>query len=76
MVSERDLPPEFAREISTFTLRVCTPIYWHDRRQPFPKDVQGAARTERPVPTPRPPRMFSPRIEAPARGCRRSAIVS
>ena len=43
MVSERDLPPEFAREISTFTLRVCTPIYWHDRRQPFPKDVQGAS---------------------------------
>ncbi len=43
MVSERDLPPEFAREISAFTLRVCTPIYWHDRRQPFPKDVQGAS---------------------------------
>ena len=43
MVSERDLPPEFAREISTFTLRVCTPIYWHDRGQPFPKDMQGAS---------------------------------
>ena len=43
MVSERDLPPEFAKEISTFTLSVCTPIWWHDPRQPFPKDVQGAS---------------------------------
>jgi hypothetical protein len=23
--------------ISNFTLRVCTPIFWHDRRHPFPK---------------------------------------
>ena len=42
-MSERGLPPEFVTEISAFTLRVCTPIWWHDRRQPFPKDVQGAS---------------------------------
>lgn len=42
-MSERDFPTEFFGEISNFTLRVCTPIYWHDRQQPFPKDVQGAS---------------------------------
>jgi hypothetical protein len=39
-MSNQDLPPEFLEEISTFTLRVCTPIYGHDRRQPFPKDEE------------------------------------
>jgi hypothetical protein len=35
--------PEFASEVSNFTLRVCTPLYWHDRRVPFPKDVRGGS---------------------------------
>ena len=43
MTGNPDLPPEFFDWISNFTLRVCTPIYWHDRRRPFPKDVQGAS---------------------------------
>jgi hypothetical protein len=37
------MPPEFLAEISSFTLRVCTPIYWHDRTKPFPKEVRGAS---------------------------------
>ena len=37
------MPQEFFDEIADFTLRVCTPIYWHDNRKPFPKDVQGAS---------------------------------
>ena len=37
------LPADFLNEVSNFTLRVCTPIYWHDRRLPFPKEVQGAS---------------------------------
>jgi hypothetical protein len=43
MTANHGLPPEFFGWISNFTLRVCTPIYWHDRRRPFPKDVQGAS---------------------------------
>ena len=35
--------PEFAIEASNFTLRVCTPLYWHDRRVPFPKDMRGGS---------------------------------
>jgi hypothetical protein len=38
MMANPDLPPEFFDWISNFTLRVCTPIFWHDRRHPFPKD--------------------------------------
>jgi hypothetical protein len=34
---------DFANEIGNFTLRVCTPLYWHDRRVPFPKDIRGAS---------------------------------
>jgi hypothetical protein len=30
-------------EIAAFTLAVCTPIYWHDRRVAFPKDVEGGS---------------------------------
>ncbi|MCW6512994.1 hypothetical protein [Lichenifustis flavocetrariae] len=37
------LGPELLNEISLFTLRVCTPIYWHDRELAFPKEVQGAS---------------------------------
>jgi hypothetical protein len=37
------LDQKFFDEISQFTLRVCTPIYWHDRAAPFPKDVRGAS---------------------------------
>jgi hypothetical protein len=33
----------FKQEVSNFTLRVCTPIYWHDRRVSFPKDVRGGS---------------------------------
>jgi hypothetical protein len=43
MMANTDLPPEFFDWISNSTLRVCTPIFWHDRRHPFPKDVQGAS---------------------------------
>jgi hypothetical protein len=35
--------PEFTQEVSNFTLRVCTPIFWHDRRVPFPKDMRGGS---------------------------------
>jgi hypothetical protein len=38
-------PPtvEVQKEIADFTLAVCTPIYWHDRRVAFPKDVEGGS---------------------------------
>ncbi len=35
------LPPEVLREVSDFTLRLSTPIYWHDRQEPFPKRIRG-----------------------------------
>jgi hypothetical protein len=37
------LPPEVLKEVAAFTLKVCTPLYWHDRRVPFPKKVEGAS---------------------------------
>ncbi len=30
-------------QVADFTLKVCTPLYWHDRRVPFPKKVEGAS---------------------------------
>jgi len=35
-------PPsiEVQNEIADFTLAVCTPVYWHDRKVPFPKEVE------------------------------------
>jgi hypothetical protein len=36
-------PPEALNEISNFTLKVCTPLYWHDRRTPFPKEMRGGS---------------------------------
>lgn len=30
-------------EVSNFTLRTCTPLYWHDRHVPFPKDMRGGS---------------------------------
>jgi len=33
----------FHEEVSAFTLKICTPIYWHDRDMPFPKEVRGAS---------------------------------
>lgn len=35
--------PDVLNEVSKFTLRVCTPLYWHDRRVPFPKDMRGGS---------------------------------
>lgn|SRR5579872_4271494 len=36
-------PADFFNEVNNFALRVCTPIYWHDRRLPFPKEVHGGS---------------------------------
>lgn len=43
--SEADARPsaEFLNEVSKFTLRACMPLYWHDRRVPFPKDMRGGS---------------------------------
>lgn len=30
-------------EVANFTLKVCTPIYWHDRHVRFPKEVEGGS---------------------------------
>jgi hypothetical protein len=43
MTNESSLPSDFLTEVSNFTLRVCTPIYWHDRRLPFPKEMRGGS---------------------------------
>lgn len=37
------LSQEFFDEISQFTLKVCTPLCWHDRKALFPKPVDGAS---------------------------------
>jgi hypothetical protein len=37
------LPAEFLNEVSNFTLRTCRPLYWHDRRVPFPKEMRGGS---------------------------------
>jgi hypothetical protein len=37
------LPLEALKEIADFTLRICTPLYWHDRRTLFPKEVEGGS---------------------------------
>jgi hypothetical protein len=34
---------DFRKEIADFTLRICTPIYWHDRTLPFPKELRGGS---------------------------------
>jgi hypothetical protein len=34
---------DFLNEVSNFTLSICMPLYWHDRRMPFPKDMRGAS---------------------------------
>ncbi len=36
-------PREVLDELFAFTLRVCTPLYWHDRRVPFPKKFVGGS---------------------------------
>lgn len=36
-------PADFFNEVNNFALRVCTPIYWHARRLPFPKEVHGGS---------------------------------
>lgn len=37
------MPPDFINEIAQFTLKVCTPLCWHDRKALFPKPVNGAS---------------------------------
>jgi len=34
---------EALSEIAAFTLSVCKPLYWHDRKLPWPKEVHGAS---------------------------------
>jgi hypothetical protein len=34
---------DFNEQVSDFTLRVCTPIYWHDRTVGFPKELRGGS---------------------------------
>ena len=40
---QASMPPDFLNEVSKFTLQVCTPLHWHDRRVPFPKDMRGGS---------------------------------
>jgi hypothetical protein len=35
--------PDFIKEVSEFTLNICTPLYWHDRTVPFPKELRGGS---------------------------------
>jgi hypothetical protein len=42
-MSDAALPAEFLEQISDFTLKVCRPLYWHDRRVPFPKEMRGGS---------------------------------
>jgi hypothetical protein len=37
------LPADFFTEVGNFTLQICTPIYWHDRRLTFPKEMRGGS---------------------------------
>jgi hypothetical protein len=43
-MADNDAPGQDARkEIAEFTLRVCKPLYWHDRNLAWPKKVRGAS---------------------------------
>jgi hypothetical protein len=43
-MADNDAPGQDARkEIAAFTLRVCKPLYWHDRNLAWPKKVRGAS---------------------------------
>lgn len=37
------VPIEAASAVSDFTLQICAPLYWHDRRTPFPKKIIGGS---------------------------------
>ncbi len=39
--SAEELTAELRDEIAGFTLKVCEPLYWHDRSRPWPKNVRG-----------------------------------
>jgi hypothetical protein len=37
------MTPEALEQVADFTLRVYTPLFWHDRQVPFPKEVEGGS---------------------------------
>lgn len=41
--SSRPDDPDFFRQIADFGLKVCIPLYWHDRAVRWPKRVRGAS---------------------------------
>jgi hypothetical protein len=43
VITTADLGEAFLNRVLDFTLRVCMPLYWHDRLLPWPKPVTGAS---------------------------------
>jgi hypothetical protein len=43
MAKNASLPADLLKEVADFTLKVCTPLYWHDRKALFPKRLIGGS---------------------------------
>ncbi len=43
VITTADSGEAFLNRVLDFTLRVCMPLYWHDRLLPWPKPVTGAS---------------------------------